>query len=238
MSGLIVGTYFWSDPEFPNSYTSDDVRRLQRAVSKNLTVPHEFVVVTDKPALFVNDSNIRAILLDLTTHVSGTCFVRLMTFHPEGKKLFGAKRFFQMDLDTLVIGNFDHVVNRDNPVVLWRNPARAPWEKPKVPGRPYYNGSFVLHELGSHPGIWRNFLKRGPKPGDDQGWYARAYGPFAPYWDQKDGIYRIARPGEPETGIWGDLPENACLVTCPGSEGKPSNPMILEANPWLEQYLC
>lgn len=242
---LAVITYLWQPDarsHLAAPYTPADVERLRQSVARNLTVPHAFICVTDTPELFDGNPHIRAVKLDATIPMhAGHCVCRLMTFHPEGKRLFGASHVFQMDLDTLVVRNFDDVVTRKEDTVLWRNPARVPWERP-LKLRPYYNGSFVLHRCGTMPGVWwaydeshqhrpsERFLK------DDQTWLSHWFGQDAPYWDHVHGIYRIARPGEPETGIWGDLPSNAKLVTFPGSEGKLDNPKVREANPWIAEY--
>ena len=246
MVDLAVITYLWSPDErskLAAPYTPEDVRRLAKAVKANLTVPHNFICVTGHPEAFDGDPDIKAIPIDDTIPMdAGHCVCRLMTFHPNGREIFGVDRVFQMDLDTLVIRNFDDVVMRDEDVVLWRNPARVPWEDPSVPQRPYYNGSFVLHKCGAMDSIWHGYqtlLKmdashRALK--DDQTWYSHVFGPYAPYWDASDGVYRIARPGEPETGIHGTLPDNAKLVTYPGSNGKISQSHIRDANPWLEKW--
>lgn len=243
MIPLAVITYLWQPDQRSHlaaPYTADDVRRLQRAVSRNLTLAHKFVCVTDRPELFADDEDIEAIPIDAAIPMdAGHCACRLMTFRPDAAEIFRAERVFQMDIDTFVIDLMNSLVKRPEDIVLWRNPARVPWNRPTSP-RPYYNGSFVLHRCGSMGWIWESYrqaLRQNPAlPAlrDDQSWLSCAFGPNAPYWDgARDGVYRIARPGEPETGVWGDLPDNAVLVTCPGSEGKPDNPMIRAANPWI-----
>jgi hypothetical protein len=239
---ILVASYFWSpDPgsKFAAPYTADDVRRLQRMVAKNCSVPHEFAVITDRPELFAEDADIRAIPIDKTTHVPGTCYVRLMTFHPAGQELFGADKLLQIDLDTLIVGNIDHLVTREEDLVMWRNPARIPWDNPTMPGRCYYNTSCLLHRLGTMPDIWQNAAHgyRGNAK-DDQWYLSNVLGSDWPYFDgTRDGVYRIAREDTPGSGVSGTLPENACIVTCPGSEGKASDPRVQALNPWIEAHL-
>ena len=140
MSRLAIITYWWSPDsgsKFAAPYRADDVRRLQRMVAKHCTVPHEFVVLTDQPDLFLDDKDIRAFHLSLAhqkTHVPKTCFVRLFTFSPYAKEALG-DRVLQIDLDTMIVGNIDHLVTREEPLVLWRNPTRLPWEDLDVEGR-------------------------------------------------------------------------------------------------------
>ncbi len=238
---LTVATYFWQpDPgsKFNAPYTASDVRRLQRMLAVHLQVPHQFAVITDRCELFADDADIRAIPIDWTTHSPGSCYVRLMTFHPQGRELFGADRLLQIDLDTLIVGNIDHLVARGEDLVLWHNPTRHPLR----PGRSVYNTSILLHTLGSKPELWQvyvNMRAAGSSiPAKDDQWYlSDALGEDVPYFDGKrDGVYRIARADTPNSGVWGHLPANACIVTCPGSEGKADNPIVMAGNPWLAEY--
>ena len=137
---LAVGTYWWTPDQgskFAAPYGPDDVRKLRRMVAKHCTVPHEFVVLTDQPDLFLHDKDIRAFHLSLAhqkTHVAGTCFVRLFTFSPYAREAIG-DRFLQIDLDTMIVGNIDHLVTREEDLVLWRNPTRLPWADLDAEGR-------------------------------------------------------------------------------------------------------
>lgn len=239
MSVITIATYFWTpDPgsKFAavHPYTADDVRLLQRMVARHLTVPHEFAVITDRPALFAHDADIVAVPIDWTTHVPGTCYVRLMTFHPMGAEMIG-DRVLQVDLDTVIVGNLDHLARRAEDLVLWRNPALHPAR----PGRSLYNTSLLLHRCGTWPALWQCFLDHDKRvPAKDDQWYlSDALGPDVPCFDGRhDGVYRLARADTPGSGVDGVLPDNACVVTFPGSEGKPWDPGILAANPWIAEH--
>lgn len=236
---LTVATYFWQPDhgsKFAAAYTPDDVRRLQRQAKKHLPVPHEFAVITDRPHMFDGDKNIRAIPIDWTTHVPGTCFVRLMTFHPNGAEIIGEK-VLVLDLDTLIVGDLTPLVERDEDLVLWRNPTLHQ----SRPGRSLYNTSVLLHHCGSMPDIWQHFIDAGKRvPAQDDQWYlSDALGPDVPYFDgRRDGVYRIAREDTPGSGVSGDLPANARIVTFPGSNGKWTLPHVAQANPWIEKHLA
>jgi hypothetical protein len=72
---------------------------------------------------------------------------------------------------------------------------------------------------------------------DDQWYLSDALGPDVPYFDgARDGVYRIARDDTPGSGVSGDLPDNACIVTFPGSNGKWTLPHIAAANPWIAEH--
>jgi hypothetical protein len=150
---LVIATYFWR-PDGGSKFSAPrtkDVRRLQEMVARHCTVPHQFAVITDRPRLFTGDRDIRVIPIDKTTHVPGTCFTRLMTFHPQGRELIG-ERILQLDLDTVIVGNIDHLVTREEPLVLWKNPTRFPWADMDAEGlKAHVEQSFpgMAHLLGS-----------------------------------------------------------------------------------------
>ena len=93
------------------------------------------------------------------------------------------------------------------------------------------------------PYVWDGFVdavattQRLPAK-DDQWYLSNLFGEELPYFDgAKDGVYRIARADTPGSGVDGELPENACIVFFTGSNGKWTNPAVLEANPWIAEYL-
>ena len=280
---LSVGTYLWRpDPgsKFKVGYTPADVNLLQRMVARHLTVPHQFVCITDADQDAGFDPAVRVVPIDWSTHVPGTCFVRLMTFHPQGREMIG-ERILQLDLDTVIVGNIDHLVNREEDVVLWRNPTRFPWADLDEDGRKahvaksfpmllpflggvdfrqrsiahvgergqttfvvnqlrtYYNTSLLFHRCGTRPDIWSRFDPKRPPAKDDQWYLSDLYRMDCPYFDgARDGVYRLARSDTPNSGVDGALPANACVVTFPGSNGKPSDAHILERNPWVREHRC
>ena len=237
---ITVAAYWWTD-ENPSKFNAkhqygpDDVRLLQRQVARYMAQPHDFVVITDRPELFADDEHIRAVPLDLTTHVPGTCFVRLMTFSPMARESIG-ERVLQIDLDTVIVGGLDSIVSRSSDIVMWRNPSRIPWDAPVKAGRPYYNTSMLLHRTGTLTHIWEEFDPKAPRYRDDQWLLSDKLGPNVPYWDGSDGVYRLAREDTPGSGVAGTLPENALVVTFPGSEGKPWDAAIAAANPWIAEH--
>lgn len=243
---MLVGCYWWTDESWSGNssgfrYGPHHVRQLKDMVRRNLTVPHEFICITDKPHSFDADKDIRPIVMDRATHVPGKEWAKLMTFHPNGRELFGGDVMLQLDLDGVVCGSLDPIVNRTEPVVMWRNPARVPWQNPSTfQGRPYYNGSVILHTLGTAPAVWKLFVQNADQIvgalRDTQVWQSAVLGPDVPHWDAKDGIYRLERDDTPGSGIRGSLPDNARLVFFPGSAHKPWLPAVRQANPWIGRY--
>ena len=234
---IAVGTYYWK-PENTgkyHEYTPDDVRLLKDMVKRHLTIPHEFVVITDRQDEFLKDPDIRAVKMGTDTRVPGTCYARLFTFSQDARRLIGP-RFLQMDLDTVIVGNMDHIVDHDDILVMWRNPGRIPWDNPEK-NRPYYNTSMLLHETGTMTEHHIDFDRANIRHRDDQWYLSHRLGPDVPYWDGSDGVYRLARDDTPGSGVAGELPENACIVTFPGSNGKWFQPHVQNANPWIQEHL-
>jgi hypothetical protein len=246
---LLIGAYWWTDEKWSGihskgfRYGPHHVRQLKDAVKKHLTVPHEFVCITDKPHTFDADKDIRPIVIDRSTHVPGKEWAKWMTFHPEGRELFGGDVLLQLDLDAIICGNIDALVQRPEPLVVWRNPARVPWDKPaKYEARSLYNGSIILHTLGTAPELWELFIKNKEtivtNLRDTQVLMSAVLGPNTPYWDGADGIYRLARQDTPGSGLVGDmpLPEKAKIVFFPGSEHKPWLPRVRSVFPWIADH--
>jgi hypothetical protein len=237
---VAVATYWWTPQGQAASgyhqYSPDDVRLLQRMVSRHMTAPHEFVVITDRPELFADDEHIRAVQIDWAKHVPGTCFVRLMTFSPAAREVIG-ERVLQIDLDTVIVGNLDSIASRTADLVMWRNPGRVPWERPQIgASRPFYNTSLLLHRCGTMTDIWEKFDPANPRYRDDQWYLSDILGPGAAYVDGSDGVYRLAREDTPGSGVDAVLPENARIVTFPGSAGKLSDPDVLARVPWVAEH--
>lgn len=237
--GIVVATYLWSDPDskYDPCYGVEDVRRLRDGVKAHLTLPHEFAVITDMADAFEGVADIRVIKPEMDTHVPGTCFRRLFTFHPDGANLIG-ERVLQLDLDCLIVGNLDGLFDREEDLIMWRNPTRLPYDNPTKPGRCYFNTSCVLHRCGTMPEIWNGFVPGHTYGKDDQWHLSEILGKEWPYFNgADDGIYRIARSDTPGSGVDGELPHNARVVFFTGSEGKMNNPEVLKKNPWIATAL-
>ena len=165
---LTVCPFLWTDRHSPRKdiyvYDESNVHRLKRLVEKQLTVPHEFICVSDRPVV-----GIKTIPLDYTTFLPGTRYAKLMMFRPDGPLL--GKRLLYLDLDCVPTRNMDSLVTRDEDLVLWRNPNFG------QPGRAFYNTSIILHTVGTRPEFWTDF-NRAKTPamlrqnwgGTDQAW--------------------------------------------------------------------
>lgn len=188
---LHVTTWLWSQNGYRKRFRAEHVNTLARMVRRNLTLPHEFVCVTNEPKGL--DKHIRVLGLPATWDVAWSaqrpnCFRRLWAFSEAARHLIG-RRIVSMDLDCVVTGNLDALFSRTEDIVLWRDP--------KYPGA--YNGSMWLMTAGSRREVWDRFRGNESLPelagrrGSDQAWLSHVLGPNEATWSKADGVlsYRL-----------------------------------------------
>lgn len=238
--------YFWIDPARRRSYqiTPEDVRIWDRMIARNLTVPHRRICVTHRPDLI---DFMETVPLDTAKHVPGTCTVKLMTWRPDIAPILG-ERILMMDVDCVVTGNLDSLVDRKEDCIFWRNPNFEVGGK-----RGFYQGSMQLLTAGARPFLWSDFDPRTAPTiysrrfgGAEQAWISERLNTSYPnlgwewneaYWDESHGVYGAGRlfNGRMGEGVQTELPENAKIVFTPGDRA-PSQPGVLEAHPWMREH--
>ncbi len=203
---LTVCTWLWG-----NKYGKEDVAKLAASCRRHLKQPFRFVLNTDdftKAPEGVEPWAIRD--LGLTTFKG--CFARLRMFDPEWMEWLAITELLCLDLDLIVTGPLDDLVNRPEKFLILQG-ANAVNPCP-------YNGSVMMIRAGAHPEIWRDFnldaAQRAPfhEFPDDQGWIWHKV-PDAAGWKAgpESGIYAFQKPGWPK----GDaLPSDARVVCFPG----------------------
>ena len=169
----------------------------------------------------------------------GGCWLRLKCFAPELEPVLGP-RWAWLDLDSLVVGSLDPLLDRPEPLVLYRSDS--------IPSQ-HWNGSFVLGGVGLGD-IWANFdpetapalikaerMRRsldgrkvmgGPR-GTDQAWLHLCRGPETPHVSAADGVL-YWRPGS-----YPRLPSYARMVVFAGAQ-KLSNWRVKRYSPWVENF--
>ena len=167
---LSVVCWYWVDPARQRGYqfTPEDVRIWDAMIARNLTVPHRRICVTHRPDLI---DFMETVPLDCTKHVPGTCAVKLMAWRPDIASALG-ERILSMDIDCVVTGNLDAIVDRDEDVVLWENPNYETGGK-----RGYYQGSLQLFSAGARPFLWEDF-----DPNTTPSWLNRRFGGAEQCW--------------------------------------------------------
>lgn len=239
---LTVTCFYWSDPKAKRrefyKYTPEHVYILKRMVKRNLTIPHDFVCVTDKPEQF--DEQINTVPLDRKTFIPGTMFAKLMLWRRDIGDIIGGNRILYLDLDCVIIDSLDPIVDRPENVVLWHNPKfKGPTGK-----RTKYNTSIILLTAGTKPKLYEKFKpKQHPAElkkfctGDDQGWVSYKLGWDEAHWTDMDGIYTISSlKGWRTPGVTTELPENARIIFFSGKR----TPQMEETQakcPWIRRYI-
>jgi hypothetical protein len=197
VAGLTVSVWKWGE-----KYGPEYVERLAAGVARNLAQPHDFCVFSPP-----NEDE------HLTT-IPG-CFARLRMFDPAWQERNGFKpgdRILNLDLDLIVTGSLDELVNRPESFVILQG-ANAANPCP-------FNGSAFMLRAGEHADVWTDFsLEAASKvPAyefpDDQGWLAHKI-PGAGAWKAgtESGVYAYQKPGWPRGEA---LPADARIVAFPG----------------------
>lgn len=245
---------FWSwGGKFPDEYLS----RTMNSVSRNLTIPHRFVVISDSKATREAFKD-RAQVVPLWTNlhnIGGKCFVRLRCFDPTFfRKIIPEDRWAWLDIDMVVVGNLDAIFGRQEPFVM---------SGVELGPQPV-NGSLVICDHGVAPEIynefdfnlWNNNVKgRGLRyGGSDQAWIGikandkitkitRADGLFSyrddvcprHLWGYESWRRRNLVDGLPHAETGGALPAGARLIQMNGPHSQWSE-RTRTLSPWVEKY--
>jgi len=241
---LTVVCFYWHDDKAKcrriYEYKPKHVFILKQMVEKHLTAPYDFVCVTDTPEEF--NGEINTVLLDKTTFVPGTRYMKLMLWRHDIGNIIG-ERMLYLDLDCVITGSLDPIVDRQADVVLWRNPNfQGPSKR-----RARYNTSIMLITAGARPQLYEDFdPQKHPKRlrkiwgGTDQAWISHKLSwEDEDYWTDADGVYgagRLARNKRRDKGVGTKLPDDARIVFFPGSR-IPHMRKIKEEHPWIKKYL-
>ena len=96
-----------------NNYTAEHVNKLEEMVARNLSLPHEFICITDNPV----GINCRTIPLWNKCKELGGCYNRLYVFSEDMKELIG-DRFVCIDLDCVIVGSLDALFIRQDDFMI------------------------------------------------------------------------------------------------------------------------
>lgn len=205
MEPLRIVCWKWSDPRWPHAYTAEHVNVFADSVSRNLTIPHIVLCVTDDSKGISSKVGIIPLWEDYKEQ--GDCFLRLRAFSTEMKDVIG-ERFVSIDLDSAIVGDL-------TPLFAGSEDFRI--AKDTQPGL-VYNGSMFMVKTGARKQIWETFdpvlsKKRTVASGynfSDQNWFATCLGKEEKIWDQKDGVYSYKN--DLLKNHKGELPANARIV--------------------------
>lgn len=229
---LTVLTWKWG-----NKFAPHFVNRLRAMLERHLHIPHELALVTDNA--FGIDHRVRIVPLPERYRDTPRCRRRMQQFSTDFTDFtVGAERILSIDLDVVITDDITPIVDRDEPLVLWR-----------VGYAGVYSGSFVMYDSGALNDLWLRFAADPvgyPKQawptgiGSDQAmlnyWLGRTP---VPHWTERDGFvtyfgrgyerlaHRGVGPSQP------NLPPGARIVVF-GSDDIPA--MESGAFPWVTKH--
>lgn len=172
---LKVICWLWSQPGGRAQYAPWHVRIWAAMIRRHLTLPHTLAVVTDMAGDFGPGVEVIAPPRDLEDARIPTwgpgrpqCLRRLAMFRRDAYKIFGADRIVCTDLDLVVCGALDPVLDVAEDFRITRGTATSR----------AYNGSMMSLRLGSRPQVYETFtidkaIEAGRRHvGSDQSWIA------------------------------------------------------------------
>jgi len=183
-------------------YGVEHVHKLQHMIDRNITIPYEFVCITDDPTGL--DGSIRVVPLWDDLFEYGYCFVRLKAFSEEMADLIGP-RFVSIDLDCLIVSDITPLLDNNNDFMMWESGnAPAP-----------YCGSMWMMNAGARKYVWEWFDPKdlievehkthgkrltnklaydaGYTCGSDQAWISYLLYPNEKTWTHRDGIWNFRK---------------------------------------------
>lgn len=130
------------------------VNRTRAMLARHLRIPHWLWCMTDDTRGI--DSAVRC--LPLPTEFANTprCRRRMWQYSRERRELLG-RRVLSIDLDMVIMDNITPLVDRPDPVVMWR-----------VDYADVYSGSFVMFDAGALHGAYEAYAR------DPEGYPQRA----------------------------------------------------------------
>jgi hypothetical protein len=232
---LTVVCWKWEQRGGRAKFDHTHVNTLYNMVARFYTEPFELVCFTDNPRGIREP--IRCVPLpNFHTNIQNplgreypSCYRRLALFGPDLQR-YVSDRFVSVDLDCVIVGDLTPIWSREEDIVFWESPLRAP----------DYNGSMWMAKKGAHPELYDEFhpfetpkkTLLAKKLGSDQGWFSYRL-PAKPVWTSScDGVYAW-NPQIKHRGY--RLPPNARIVFFPGN-CQPWDRAAQERAGWVREY--
>jgi hypothetical protein len=187
---ITVLSWLWKQPQSRAHFGAHNVNVWAAMVRRHTSQPVRIACVTDLPQGI--DPSIQIITppgdfvgLQTPTWCNGkpNCFRRLAMFRRDAGKLFG-NRFVSMDLDCVIGGSLDPLLDRKEDLVLFKGTSER---------RPY-NGSLMLMTAGCRPQVYDDFTAEEAAEagirfrGSDQSWLAYKLGWDEATFDASEGV--------------------------------------------------
>lgn len=185
-----VLTWLWSQPGGRATYTPWHVRVWAAMIRRNLSLPHSLAVVTDMEGDFGDDVELikppgefEDVRIPTWKEQRPQCLRRLSMFRKDAADVFKTDRIVCTDLDLVVCGSLDPVLDIGDDFRITSGTARTR----------RYNGSMMSLKLGSRPQVYDQFtperaIQAGRQyVGSDQAWLSHCL-PGEKVWTPDDGV--------------------------------------------------
>jgi hypothetical protein len=220
-------------------YTATHVAKMQSMLARHLSIPYRIVCITDRPKDLPKGVTPAPMPKSFAGYdVKG--LRRMWLYSAEAGAL--GDRLFQLDLDVVLTGSIDNIVDRPEPFVIWKSDSN--WKDKWA-----YNATVMLITPGAKDDVWQRW-KADPKgvfkASEADGWGPKTNSDQAiacylmkdqeiPVWTQADGIYayRVFAGKHGERGQV--LPEGARIVSFHGPRD-PSVKDLQQKSPWIEAH--
>jgi hypothetical protein len=229
---ITVVAFWWTDPAVATKtryqYTAHDVEVRRNALCRHLTVPYEFVCVTDRPQELPD--GVRGVAMDPTVFAPGTRYAKLMLFRRGIAGVLG-DRILYFDLDAAVVRNIDAIASRPEPLIMFRNANYR-----VLPRRTLFDTGIMMLDAGARPDIYEKFGPAEDRKRRDRGfsttdqwWISECVDEDCAVFTNDEGIMNASLIGGPH------LPDKARIVLFPGNRHM-SWPETQRQYPWLKTH--
>lgn len=217
------------EPPCVVTYGPEHVHTLRNMVRRHLSLPHEFVCVTDDPEGL--DGDIRVVPLWDHCIGLGGCYNRLYTFSEDMAEIIGP-RFVCIDLDSVIVGPLDPLLDRPDDFVINSYKGLAK----HLPDQ-HYNGGMYMMDAGARSEVWETWggeksvqhiqrmNEKGECTGSDQGWVRLVLGKGEARWTEEDGVYEARQ-------VRNGLPGNARIIFFAGER----DPTTWTDKAWVREH--
>lgn len=239
---LEVVCWKWTTQGYRSTFNADTVNVLRDMIARHLRQRHRFTCITDDAKGI--DGDIRVIPLwddfakvpNPSNPRNPSCYRRLRMFSAEARDIIG-ERILSLDLDAVITGPLDPLVDRPEDFVIWGGQTVQPGGRVTYN---WYNGSLMLLRAGTRTRVWTEFNPAtSPRAahmagcrGSDQGWISYCLGKNEATWGTKEGVYSFRNHIIPSKGI---LPSNARFVAFHG-QYDPWHRHVQQAYPWVAKH--
>lgn len=199
---------------------------MARMIARNYRGEHEVICYTDQKDGFDNSITVRPLWddwADVPNPTGGgrpSCYRRLRLFDPATQDEIGG-RFLHIDLDMIIVGDLTDMLDRPEPMVMWRTPHDGV----------RYGGGLYMLTPGCAPHVWHDFNADSPAKahaagwrGSDQGWLSHRLPDDLPCFGRE--VVKI-KPRMIHSGP----PRHARIVVCFGDK-----PPWAINQPWAQEH--